>query len=662
MDLKDLKGIGPKKEKALNRLGIYSVSDLYNFYPREYEDRSKKMILQKAKENIKYFFRWKIESKLYYNRFGKYSLTYLYASEREQKIKIIYFNDKFTPTKLEIGKFYNFYTKVEKKNGIYEAYNPIFSKLEDKETIGSIVAIYPLTKSLTIKQLRKFIKEALKVYDDSEEVISNNLLEKFKLNTRRNNLKGIHFPDSIKELKDSKSQIKINDFLKELYFLDLLKNKTYKKQVLNLSYDLEEILQKLDFNLTKGQRRSLEEILEDVLSERPMNRLMCGDVGSGKTIVALISMIIFALNGYQSAMMVPTEVLAIQQYEKNKDFIESFGIKVGLITSSIKNKDRLKEDLAKGKVDIIIGTHALIQEDVYFKNLKFIVNDEQHRFGVMQRQNLAQKGDNPNYLTMTATPIPRTLYLKIAKLLDISVIDELPKNRLPITTEIISTTMEETLFTKLKQVLEEKRQIYVVSNNIDGEDNYSVENLYKIYKRVFNKKFKVEKLHGKLQPVEKERILKDFSNGNIDILVSTTVIEVGIDVKNASTMVIYNADMFGLSTLHQLRGRVGRGPYKSFCYLISNREKPSKKLEVLKKTNDGFEIAKYDLEMRGGGKILSTIQHGKNIENVGYLTMSKKEIDKAFEIYNFTKDNNFDGVNLEYIKKYFDLEKRIILN
>lgn len=661
MDLKDLKGIGPKREEALNRLGIYTVSDLYNYYPREYEDRSKKMVVSKAREGVKYFFRWKIESKLYYNRFGKYSLTYLYASEKDKKIKIIYFNDRFTPTKLEVGKVYNFYTKVEKKKGFYEAYNPIFSPLDDKETIGSIVAIYPLTKSLSLKQLRKFIKESLKHFDNKEEVLDKKILDKFSLSSREENIKTIHFPKSLKDLSKAKSEIKIDDLLKDLYFLDLMKNEKYQSQDLKLSYKLEEILSRLDFDLTRGQRRSLDEILKDISSKRPMNRLMCGDVGSGKTIVALLVMIIFALNKMQSAMMVPTEVLAIQQYEKNKDFVESFGIKIGLITSSTKNKDQIKRDLAEGKIDMVIGTHALIQEDVSFKNLKFIVNDEQHRFGVRQRQEFAKKGSNPNYLTMTATPIPRTLYLKIAKLLDISIIDELPKNRLPIDTKIVTTYMEKSLFSTLKESLKEKRQVYIVSNNIDGEDDYSVENLYRAYKKIF-KNYKVEKLHGKLKPDIKDKILKDFSDGHIDILISTTVIEVGIDVKNASTMVIYNADMFGLSTLHQLRGRVGRGPYKSYCYLMTNRSRPSNKLKVLERTNDGFEIAKYDLEMRGGGKILSTIQHGKNMENMAYLSMTKEEIDQAFEIFTYTKKNSYKGVNLDYIKEYFDLDRRIILN
>lgn len=661
MDLRDLKGIGPKKEETLHRLGIFSLSDLYNFYPREYEDRSKKMIVSKAKENIKYFFRWKIESKLYFHRHGKYNLTYLYASENDRKIKIIYFNDKFTPSKLNINTSYNFYTKITYKNGMYEAYNPIFSDLEDKETIGFIVAIYPLTKNLTLKQLKSFIKQALKYYDSDEEIISDKILEKFNINKRKNNLVNIHFPSSLKKLKDAKSEIKILDLLKELYFMDLIKNKEFIKQDIRLSYDLDQILKKLDFNLTKGQKRSLIDILRDSSNEKPMNRLMCGDVGSGKTIVAIIAMIVFGINGYQSAMMVPTEVLAIQQFEKNKKFVESFGLNIEIITSSTKNKEEIKNKLKSGKIDIIIGTHALIQDDVGFRNLRLIVNDEQHRFGVMQRQHLANKGLNPNYLTMTATPIPRTLYLKITNLLDISIIDELPQNRIPIITEIISINMEKVLFEKINRTLKQKRQVYIVSNNIDGESDYSCEKLYNEYKKRFSA-YKISILHGKLNSYDKEKILKEFSEGLIDILISTTVIEVGIDVKNASTMIIYNADNFGLSTLHQLRGRVGRGPYESFCYLISHKENNSKKLEILKKNNDGFEIAKYDLEIRGGGKILSTIQHGKNLDNIDYLSMSKKEIDKAFEIYKFTKDNNFEGVNLEYIKKYFDLEKRIILN
>ncbi|MDU3153725.1 MAG: helicase-related protein, partial [Anaerococcus hydrogenalis] len=344
-----------------------------------------------------------------------------------------------------------------------------------------------------------------------------------------------------------------------------------------------------------------------------MNRLLCGDVGSGKTIVALIAMIIFSLNFYQTCMMVPTEVLAIQQYEKNKNLIESFGLKVELLTSSTKNKDLIKEKIKNGQIDIVIGTHALIVEDVEFKDLKLIVADEQHRFGVRQRQALYEKGNKANYLTMTATPIPRTLFLKMKNLLSLSQITELPKGRGQVITELVLLSMEDTLIYKIKKFIDDGRQVYVVSDSIDSDDDNSVENLYKRYKKKF-KNMRIEKLHGKLKAEEKEKILKEFSEGSIDILISTTVIEVGIDVSNANCMVIYNANNFGLSSLHQLRGRIGRGAHTSFCYLISKKVDERSKLNIIKNSNDGFEIAKKDLKLRGGGKILSTIQHGRNLD------------------------------------------------
>lgn len=661
MDLLDLNGIGPKKKEYLNRLSINSISDLYNYYPREYEDRSHKMLLNKSKENVKYFFEFTIASKLYFKKSRKFVLSYLYACDDNQdQVKIIWFNDKFSPRKLIEGKKYKFFTKVKKIEGIYECINPIFSELND-ENIGGIVPIYGLTKSITNKQISSYIKESLRYYDKDEEILSPELLDRFKINSRYKNLLKIHFPEQIESLKEAKSQIKILDFIRELLFLQVLKTQKYKSQDLSLKYNLDFILSKIPFELTRSQRQVLVEIIDSSNQKKPMNRLLCGDVGSGKTIVAIILMIIFAQNKYQSAMMVPTEVLAIQQYENNIDLINSFGLKVSLLTGSSKNKEEIKKKLESGEIDIVIGTHALIQEDVSFKNLKLIINDEQHRFGVIQRQRLAEKGENPNYLTMTATPIPRTLYLKISDLLDISIIDQLPKSRIPIKTEIVTEAMEESLFSIIKDNLIEKRQVYVVSNNIDSDDSNSVNSLYERYKKKF-RKFKVETLHGRLNSYEKEKILKDFNDGKIDILISTTVIEVGIDVKNANIMVIYNATKFGLSTLHQLRGRVGRGEYKSYCYLISKNQNENKKLSILARSNNGFEIAKLDLDIRGGGKILSTIQHGKNLEDVEYLNMSKSDIDKSFEIFNNLKKCDFKGVNFNYIKNYFNLKKRIILN
>lgn len=432
-------------------------------------------------------------------------------------------------------------------------------------------------------------------------------------------------------------------------------------QDLKLKFDLDKILNKLDFDLTSSQYKALLEILDDCIGKSIMNRLLCGDVGSGKTIVALIVMIIFSLNSYQTCMMVPTEVLAIQQFEKNKKLIEYFGLKVCLLTSSVKNKDEIKEKIKNGQVDIVIGTHALIVEDVEFKNLKLIVADEQHRFGVRQRQALYEKGNDANYLTMTATPIPRTLFLKMKKILDLSQITELPKGRGEIMTELVLLSMEEILFAKVYDFVKDGRQVYIVSDSIDSDDENCVENLYKRYKKKI-KNARIEKLHGKLKAEQKEQILKDFSDGKIDILISTTVIEVGIDVSNANCMIIYNANNFGLSSLHQLRGRIGRGKHKSYCYLVSKKIDERSKLNIIKNSNDGFEIAKKDLKLRGSGKILSTIQHGKNLDDMNYFNLKEDEIDLCFKIFTYSKNNNFDGVNFTYLEKYFNIDKRIVLN
>lgn len=662
MDLLDLKGIGQKKKELLRKLNIYTVSDLYNYYPTSFEDRRNKATVIKAKANIKYYFLWKITSRAKQIRTKRGIITYIYALEEEsnQKIKIIWFNDRFSHQKLNIYETYKFYTKVSFENGIYQAVNPMFCEM-DQDEIGNIIAIYPLTSGINQKQLSKFIREGLKNFDYDEEIFDQNILDEIGFRSKYESLEEIHFPTDIENLMMAKSQIKVADFVKELIYIDYINKELQSEQNLNLAYNLESILAKLDFNLTRSQQISLKEILEDANKDTLMNRLLIGDVGSGKTIVSIIAMIVFALNGHQAAMMVPTEVLAIQQYEKNLALIESFGLKLALLTGSIKNKNDIKQKLATGEIDIVIGTHALIQEDVEFKDLRFVVNDEQHRFGVGQRQALGQKGDKVNYLTMTATPIPRTISLRLSKILDLSMINELPKGRKPITTKVVTEVMENALFAEINRNLEAGRQVYVVSNNIDADDKNSVENLYKRYKKQFKNRT-VKKLHGDMKAADKDKTLKDFADGTIDILISTTVIEVGIDVSNANTMVIYNANYFGLSSLHQLRGRVGRGSYDSFCYLVSKNADNNSKLNILVNNENGFEIAKKDFDLRGGGKILSSIQHGRNISQVEFLNMASSEIEKSFEIFEYLKADEFKGVNFSYIEKFFEMDKRIILN
>ena len=660
-DITNIKGIGPKKAHALNRLEINTVRDLYSFYPREYEDRRNKTSVLKAQENRSYYFEWKAISKAYVKRFGKTTVSYMYFAEGDfKKIRVVWFNDRFSIRKIRLNETYKFYTKVEYKKGFYEAINPIFEEL-DGEEIGGIYSIYSLTSGISQKNISSFIKEALKHFDPNDEILSKENLEKFNLLPRKDALCEIHIPTSVESLLKAKEDVKIVDLLRELIYLDYVGKMQKTRQDLNLSYNIDELLSQLDFSLTRSQKKSLIEILEDSNKEISMNRILIGDVGSGKTIVAILAMIIFAQNNYQSAMMVPTEVLAIQQYDKYKDFVKKFGLKLGLLTGSTKDKEKIKQNLKDGSIDMVIGTHALIEDDVSFENLRLVVNDEQHRFGVKQRQSLAKKGINTNYLTMTATPIPRTLSLRINKMLDLSVINELPKGRAEVKTEIVMEDYQEILFENIGENLKAGRQVYVVSTSIDSDDTNSVENLYKKYKSIF-KKYRVEKLHGKLKASLKEEILKKFANKEIDILISTTVIEVGIDVANANTMVIYNANNFGLSQLHQLRGRVGRGEYESFCYLISKDSDVNGRLKILVDSNDGFEISQKDYEIRGGGKILSLIQHGKNLSQIEDLNMTEEETDRTFDIFDKLKENNFDGVNSTYIKEFFNEDKDIILN
>ncbi len=452
MNLRDLKGIGPKKKDLLRKLDIYTVSDLYNYYPTAFEDRRELVNLETARLDKKSYFEWKIESRAYQKRTSRGIISYIFASEpaTNHKIKLIWFNDRFSANKLKMGETYKFYTKVSLNNNSLEAINPMFVELDDDQ-IGSIIPIYPLTAGINQKQLSGFINDAMKNFDPSEEIFEGPILDKMGMRSKFQNLTEIHKPTDINKLIKAKSDIKVMDFTKELIYIDYINRKLNKKEKLNLSYNLDDILEKIGFTLTRSQLISLKEILADAESEDLMNRLLIGDVGSGKTIVAIIAMIVFGLNGYQSAMMVPTEVLATQQFEKNLKLIESFGLTAGLLTGSTKNKADFKEKLAAGDIDIVIGTHALIQEDVTFKNLKFVVNDEQHRFGVNQRQMLGMKADGVNYLSMTATPIPRTVSLRLSKILDLSLITERPAGRKPIVTKVVHQAMEDSLFFEISK-------------------------------------------------------------------------------------------------------------------------------------------------------------------------------------------------------------------
>lgn len=662
MELIDIKGIGPKKKEKLNKLGIFTVSDLCNYYPRLYEDRSKRMDIENANPDKYYYFKFKIISLPVTRYVNNKTITSLYVTDGKKKARVIWFNNKFVASKLVLNRVYKFYTKLN-RDSIRTCFNPVIAPLDD-DKIGGIVPIYSLTNGLSDNDLHKFIRNALKVYDYDTKIIPDNLRHKFKITTREDQLKEIHFPTVLDNLLKAKSDLKVEDFVRELFFLKLIKDKNTiesTRKIDDLYYN--DILESLDFTLTNAQLNVLSEIIYDLKDTKVMNRLLCGDVGSGKTIVAIISMMVVARNKFQSALMVPTEILALQHYENSKKLIESFGYRVCLLVGSLslKKKEQVKEKIKSGYYDIVIGTQAIIQKDVEFNNLLYVVSDEQHRFGVEQRKNLSDKGENVNYLTMTATPIPRTMMLRLNKILDLSIIDTLPKNRKAVITDIINEENESSIISAIRKEIDRNGQVYIVTSSIDNkEDKNNLLNLTNKFKKIFNN-LNVSSIHGKKSAEDKEKILEAFQNKDIDILISTTIIEVGIDVKNANTIVIYNANNFGLSQLHQLRGRVGRSDREAYCYLIQNNNSNSK-LNILKKTNNGFEIAKFDLEYRGGGNVFSTMQHGKNLDYLSYMNLNKDEIELSFEIYDYIINNKKSIENYDIIEKYYEENGKIVLN
>ena len=503
--------------------------------------------------------------------------------------------------------------------------SPVFDEIENTNNTGKIIPIYPLTFSLTQNTLRKIIENGLEKVQEQgglQETLPEYILEEYKLEKINEATKNIHFPKEFEDFKKARKRLVFEELLSTQLALLQLKNNnlTDKKGIkFNPEVHMSDVINTLPFNLTKAQLRVLQEIDENMESDKSMNRLLQGDVGSGKTIVAMIAAYKAVKSGYQAAILAPTAILATQHLNNFKNILDRFDIKCELLISGItkKNKEDILERLKDGRIDILIGTHAMIEENVEFKNLGLVVTDEQHRFGVKQRTKIAEKGKNPDVLVMSATPIPRTLALILYGDLDISIIDELPPNRKTIETFAVTKRMEERVNNFVKKQVDEGRQAYIVcplveESEEENNDLKAVTTLYeKCQKETFSN-YRVEYIHGKMRPKEKDDIMNRFKNGEIDILISTTVIEVGVDVPNASIMVIEDAQRFGLAQLHQLRGRVGRGEYKSYCVLKynGNGQNTKERMKVMCETNDGFVISQKDLELRGSGDFFGTAQHG----------------------------------------------------
>ncbi|MBQ8502973.1 MAG: ATP-dependent DNA helicase RecG [Clostridia bacterium] len=618
MPVKYVKGVGEKRALLLSKLGINSVYDLVHFYPRSYLDFSVLTpIVQIVPDTVCCFSAIVGYAPVKHIIRQKMTLYKTMVTDGVAGVNITIFNNSYLAEALEVGKEYIFYGKVTANRSSLEMTNPIIESADSECTMRPI---YPQTANLNSRAIEKIIQNALKICseENSEDIIPDKIRQMFKLCHEQFALKTIHSPQNSKDLEIARRRLIFEELLTLQLGMRRLKSRDRGKTELIIKKDYsDEFLCELPFEMTNAQKKALRECLSDMRSSTPMNRLIQGDVGSGKTAVAACLLYVAAKNGIQGAFMAPTEILALQHYESLKSLMNFADISVEVLTGSAtaKKKREIKERLKNGEIDVLIGTHALLSQDVEFSHLGLVVTDEQHRFGVTQRGTLAFKGCQPHTLVMSATPIPRTLSLIIYGDLDLTVIDELPKGRQKISTYAVDTSYHERIYSFIKKHLDMGLQGYIVCPLVEESDMAELTSASEYAEELQKKEFRnyrVGLLHGKMKPKEKEKIMSAFVNNEIQLLVSTTVIEVGVDVPNSVIMVIENAERFGLSQLHQLRGRVGRGKNKSYCILISDAqgENAKSRLDIMCRTTDGFQIADKDLELRGPGDFFGSRQHG----------------------------------------------------
>ena len=620
-DVKYVKGVGPNRVTLLNGLGIFTLEDLISHYPRDYEDRSKPKKIAELIDGEEVLIEVFPVSRMTEIRAGKMKIYKLVVRDDTGTMIITWFNQSYLKNRFKMGEKYKFFGKVNMKYGKMEMNSPVYDSEETNKNTGKIIPIYPSTYGLSQNTIRTIIENGLNSLGGTlEETLPDYLLSEYNLESLETAIHQIHFPNDFKEFERARKRLVFEELLTVQIGLLHLKNKYSKNQIgisFNKNVKMSDVINDLPFKLTKAQLKVLEEIDADMEDVKPMNRLLQGDVGSGKTIVSIIAAYKAVKCGYQVAIMAPTAILASQHLESFESTLSKYGIKCDLLIGSVtkKQKELKLEKLKNGEIDILIGTHALLEDNVVFKNLGLVVTDEQHRFGVRQRSTIASKGNNPDVLVMTATPIPRTLALILYGDLDISIIDELPPNRKKIETYAVTKGMEERVNNFIKKLVNEGRQAYIVCPLVEENeeiDAKSVLELYEKYKKEVFSDYRLEYIHGKMRPKEKDEIMERFKNGEIDILMSTTVIEVGVNVPNASIMIVENAERFGLAQLHQLRGRVGRGEYQSYCILKYQGKSDiiRQRMKIMQDTDNGFIIAEKDLELRGSGEFFGTRQHG----------------------------------------------------
>lgn len=660
-NIKNLKSVGPKRLKLLNNIGIFSIKDLLYFYPRRYEDSSKILKLSEGIIGEKATFRCRILSLLDNRNIRRgLSITSFLIEDDSAEAKLIFFNNRFIKNTIDFGETYLIYGKYERFRGRIQLTSPEIEKVDNIRNLGRIRGIYNQTKGLTNNNIDYLIDQ---VIDKNlfEECIPNDLIKKYSLIDKNRAIKNIHRPENRKSYALSKQRLVYEELLFfELSILSMQnKNNSSHGIKFNIPNKIYEFINNLPYKLTSGQEKVLKDITGDMQNGKSVNRLIQGDVGSGKTIVSIILSLVAVLNGYQCAIMAPTEILAKQHFENFNSLLEAYGVRIKLLvgSTSSKVKKEILTNTANGMIDILIGTHSLIEDDVKFFNLGFNVIDEQHRFGVIQRSKLRYKNDKACNIIMSATPIPRTLSLILYADLDISIIDTMPGGRKNIKTLAINSSQVNEALTFIEKELNAGHQAYVICSLIeDNEDFENLESVEKVFKdlKKFFKNYKLALLHGRLSTDEKNKVMEDFKNRKIDLIVSTTVIEVGINVANATVMMIYNAERFGLSTLHQLRGRVGRGDAQSYCILFNNSKSEIswRRMKIMTDSTDGFYIANKDLELRGFGDILGVRQSG-----IPNLRLANPLKDQKILSYASTDAKNILKEDIDLTGKYKNLKK-----
>lgn len=621
--LRTLKGVGEKTEKLLHKAGIADVEGLLRYYPRNYDVYEMPENIADLEEGTVKAVSAAVSSGVYMNTAGRLKVITVTVSDKSGRLNVVWFNASYLRSMLKKGSVFVFRGRVVRKNGKLELEHPeIFTPAAYEEVLHNMQPVYRLTAGLTNKALTKLVRQTLEDRSLQTEYLPDEIRERYQLADINFALRAIHFPGNMEELLTARKRLVFDEFLLFILSVQLLKEKTEEAEnhfPMKMTWTTEEVIERLPYNLTRAQMNTWHEIERDLAGRSLMSRLVQGDVGSGKTIIAFLAMILAGENGYQSALMVPTEVLARQHYEAFVSLKEEQGLSTRAVlltgSSTAKEKREIYEEIRSGSADVIIGTHALIQEKVEYNNLGLVITDEQHRFGVKQREALTTRGNPPNVLVMSATPIPRTLAIILYGDLDISVIDELPAKRLPIKNCVVDTSYRPKAYSFIEKQVREGRQAYIICPMVEESEGLEAENVTDYIEKVrssLSQDIRVEYLHGKMKAKDKNRIMEEFAAGDIQVLVSTTVVEVGVNVPNATVMMVENAERFGLAQLHQLRGRVGRGEYQSYCIFIqgNKEETTSRRLEILNKSNDGFYIAGEDLKLRGPGDLFGIRQSG----------------------------------------------------